>query len=294
MPSLHSWLLVVPLGIGGAAFFEHFRYLITHRHRNKKLRDFWEPEQLIPTPKPYGFWQTLGEYLLLPLTYAIGWIEPTTQIIWKQKFFHSLNVAGRFVNPFIEWEDRNTTDIFAYIKWQMTRKNRNGVPRNEEELAKTLPLLRPNFELLFQKSNLRRSDIAPEKELSESWHVESSKLEDSITVTWIGQSTCFVQMDGYNILTDPIFSNRTMGEWFGPKRLRPAPCQLADLPPIDIVLISHNHYDHLDSKSMEIIGNSATWYVPLGMKSWFNSYGIDNVLVSYVVRGTRLVGRVHA
>ena len=52
-------------------------------------------------------------------------------------------------------------------------------------------------------------------------------------------------MDGYNILTDPIFSTRTIGNWFGPKRLRPPPCKLSELPRVDIVLVSHDHYDHL-------------------------------------------------
>jgi N-acyl-phosphatidylethanolamine-hydrolysing phospholipase D len=261
--SKSSWLLIIPIGIGGAACFEHFRYLITHRHRNNKLKDFWEPLEIVE--KPYGFWHTLAEYLLLPVTYTIGYFEPTQK--WKQKLFDSLKVAGRYVNPFLEWEDRNTTDIFAYIKWQLTRNNRNGVPKDELELQKTLPLKTPNFEILFQKT----------RDLSESWHHVPSKLDDCITVTWIGQSTCFVQIDGYNILTDPIFSTKTMGEWFGPKRLRPPACKLSELPPIDIVLLSHNHYDHLDMKSMEEIGNSARWYVPMGMKSWFSSYGIDNV-----------------
>ncbi|RKO87544.1 beta-lactamase superfamily domain-containing protein, partial [Blyttiomyces helicus] len=93
-----------------------------------------------------------------------------------------------------------------------------------------------------------------------------------------GQSTCFVQMDGFNILTDPIFSSRTIGEWFGPKRLRPAPCQLADLPKIDIVLVSHNHYDHLDRAIVKELGNSVKWYIPLGLREWFKKFGVTNVV----------------
>ena len=264
---MKTWLWVIPIGITGVACFEHFRYIITHKQRKNKLLDFWEP---LGEPTSNGFWQTLGEYVLLPLTYTLGFANPATQ--WKQRFFHSLNVAGRFVNPFVEWQDRNTTNIFQYLYWQLTRKNRNGVP-GREELDKLLPLVQPNFELLFKISN----------KLSDSWHVEDKDtvpeecLDQLMTITWIGQSTCFVQMDGYNILTDPIFSTRTMGEWFGPKRLQPPACQLSDLPPIDIVLISHNHYDHLDVRTMEMIGNSATWYVPLGLKSWFLSFGIVNV-----------------
>lgn len=85
-------------------------------------------------------------------------------------------------------------------------------------------------------------------------------------------------MSGYNILTDPIFSSRTTGEYFGPKRLRPLPCRLADLPPVDIVLVSHNHYDHLDVEVMKEIGDKARWYVPLGLKSYLASYGISNCI----------------
>ncbi|KAI9014705.1 beta-lactamase superfamily domain-containing protein [Gaertneriomyces semiglobifer] len=99
-----------------------------------------------------------------------------------------------------------------------------------------------------------------------------------MTVSWFGQSTCFVQMDGYNILTDPVFSSRTVGEWLGPKRLRPAPCKLEELPKIDIVLISHDHYDHLDRNVVRELGNSVKWYVPLGLKDWFAGYGVTNVV----------------
>lgn len=221
--------IVVPLTIGGLACFEHMRHIYYAKHRKDKVKSHWEQ---IDTVEPTRYITTFADYLLLPLTYTLGWFEPIT--IWKQKFYHSLSVAGRYVNPFIEWQDRNATDLFAYVKWQLTRNNRNGIPKNTEELDRNLPLMEPNFNLLFKK--------AEPKDLSASWVVEQEK---DMTVTWIGQSTCFVQMDGYNILTDPIFSTRTMGEWFGPKRLRQAPCSLKDLPQPDIVLISHNHYDHL-------------------------------------------------
>lgn len=98
-----------------------------------------------------------------------------------------------------------------------------------------------------------------------------------MTCTWIGQSTCFIQLDRFNILTDPIFSPRTLGEWFGPKRLRPICCTLIQLPPIDFVLISHNHYDHLDLNVVLELGNSVHWFVPLGMRNWFNTHGVTNL-----------------
>jgi hypothetical protein len=85
-----------------------------------------------------GWYQLLGlvaDYLLLPITMFLGWFEfgsgPNHIPKWRQKLYHSLVVAGRFVNPFVEWEDKNTTNVFAYFKWQLTRNNRNGNPSNE-------------------------------------------------------------------------------------------------------------------------------------------------------------------
>ncbi|KAJ3086794.1 hypothetical protein HK102_012461 [Quaeritorhiza haematococci] len=85
-------------------------------------------------------------------------------------------------------------------------------------------------------------------------------------------------MDGFNILTDPIFSPRTVGEWMGPRRLRPTPCKLSDLPKVDIVIISHNHYDHLDIEVVKQLKDSVTWYVPMGLGKWFAKLGVTNVV----------------
>jgi len=77
---------------------------------------------------------------------------------------------------------------------------------------------------------------------------------DEISVTFINHSTLLIQVDGVNILTDPIFTQRTSSfSWIGPKRVRNPGINLADLPPIDVILVSHNHYDHLDIESLQLI-----------------------------------------
>jgi L-ascorbate metabolism protein UlaG (beta-lactamase superfamily) len=70
-------------------------------------------------------------------------------------------------------------------------------------------------------------------------------------ITFVNHSTFLIQVDGVNILTDPVWSERTSPfQWAGPKRMRPPGIRFEDLPKIDIVLLSHNHYDHLDLNTM--------------------------------------------
>ncbi len=103
------------------------------------------------------------------------------------------------------------------------------------------------------------------------------------TVTWIGHATFLIQMDGVNILTDPHFSERASPvSWAGPKRYTPPGLTLEELPVIDFVIISHNHYDHLDLKTVQKLRaqqekNPPMFYVPLGLQSWFKDAGIENV-----------------
>jgi L-ascorbate metabolism protein UlaG (beta-lactamase superfamily) len=103
-----------------------------------------------------------------------------------------------------------------------------------------------------------------------------------VTVTWLGHATALWQVGGLNILTDPHFTERASPLPFaGPKRLTKLPVALADLPRIDVVVISHNHYDHLDRPSVLALNKQAggppLFIVPLGMDLWLKHEGITNV-----------------
>ncbi len=102
-------------------------------------------------------------------------------------------------------------------------------------------------------------------------------------VTWIGHITVLAQLGGLNILTDPVFSERCFPvQWAGPKRATPPGMGLAQLPRIDVVLLSHNHYDHMDEASLLALarqaGGSPLFITPLGHQAWFARRGIHHVL----------------
>jgi N-acyl-phosphatidylethanolamine-hydrolysing phospholipase D len=101
-------------------------------------------------------------------------------------------------------------------------------------------------------------------------------------VTWVGHATALVQASGLNVLTDPVFSDRASPVQFaGPKRAQPPGLALAQLPRIDVVVISHNHYDHLDKNTVrglaEQAGGAPLFIVPLGVKAWIQALGTDHV-----------------
>lgn len=98
-----------------------------------------------------------------------------------------------------------------------------------------------------------------------------------LTVTWVGHASLLIQLDGLNILTDPMWSERASPVQFaGPRRwVRPG-IAFEDLPPLDVVLQSHNHYDHLDAATVRRLVRShgeASWIVPLGLASFVQKRG---------------------
>ena len=103
------------------------------------------------------------------------------------------------------------------------------------------------------------------------------------TLTWLGHATVLLQTSGVNIITDPIFSERASPVQFaGPKRQVPLMLAIDELPVIDVVFVSHNHYDHLDAATIRAFSArfpSAVYVVPLGFKPWLAAHGVPEAQV---------------
>ena len=100
------------------------------------------------------------------------------------------------------------------------------------------------------------------------------------SITWIGHATLLVQLDGVNFLTDPHWGERASPlSWAGPRRLSPPGLAFENLPRIDVVVISHDHYDHLDLGTVKRLAeqHDPLFLVPLGLKAWFADNGVSRV-----------------
>lgn len=122
---------------------------------------------------------------------------------------------------------------------------------------------------------------APERVPNDGAFLRENAKHSKPTVTWIGHSTMLVQMDHVTFLTDPIWSDTPSPVSFlGPRRLVDPGVRMQDLPPIDFVVVSHNHYDHLDLPTLTAIARrnpKARFFVPLENGALLREGGIDNV-----------------
>ena len=105
--------------------------------------------------------------------------------------------------------------------------------------------------------------------------------ESGLRVTWLGHSTMLVEIDGVRVLTDPVWGERTSPwTWIGPRRWYPPPIALEALPDVDVVLISHDHMDHLDTPTIEAMRDwDATFVTPLGVGAHLLYWGVPEARI---------------
>jgi L-ascorbate metabolism protein UlaG (beta-lactamase superfamily) len=116
---------------------------------------------------------------------------------------------------------------------------------------------------------------------------------DRIVVTMVGHASMLIQVSGLNILTDPVWSERTSPfSWTGPKRVNPPGIRIGDLPPIDIVVVTHNHYDHMDLETLRVLqGRDRPLFItPLGNDTIIHSRVADARITVMDWGGSETVG----
>jgi N-acyl-phosphatidylethanolamine-hydrolysing phospholipase D len=161
--------------------------------------------------------------------------------------YYTQNCRGCYA---ADWEGAVMPGFTGAMKWMATGK-RPKIP-NPEEAAK----------------------LAPSVAVQAHQLTSPPGGASAVQATWMGHASYLVQVGGVNILTDPVWSDRCSPVQFaGPKRFVPPPTALKDLPRIDIVSISHNHYDHLDTATVKALWDlfQPIFVVPRGMKSWFDT-----------------------
>jgi len=108
--------------------------------------------------------------------------------------------------------------------------------------------------------------------------VYATKPASGLRVTWMGHSSNLVEIDGLRVLVDPVWDLRASPvQWFGPKRFFSAPLALEDFPRIDVVLVSHDHYDHLGAGTVRRLAElqrEAQWVTSLGVGSILHEFGV--------------------
>jgi len=146
-----------------------------------------------------------------------------------------------------------------------------------------VPGFRGGMRMMREFREARRNgagDGAPERVAPAVTHPRGEARHFS--ATWIGHSSTLLQVGGLNVLTDPVFAERASPvQWLGPRRLVPPGLDLAGLPPIDVVLVSHNHYDHLDKAAVRRLARArpdTAWVAPLRLGDTLRNWGARHVV----------------
>ena len=127
----------------------------------------------------------------------------------------------------------------------------------------------------FLAGSERRVPAAPLPSVSPhpAW---ARPVQSGLRATWLGHSTVLLELDGARVLTDPVWSERASPlKVAGPRRFQPVPISIAELPPLDAIVLSHDHYDHLDRVTMiELARRGTPIYTALGVGARLESWGI--------------------
>ena len=152
------------------------------------------------------------------------------------------------------------------------KKFQNPIPTDEAGFGKMIPIL--NEYIKNKAENIPKKTLGP---FTTDASVYLTPPKNGLRVTLIGHSSLLIEIDGKRILTDPVWSDRvSFSSHFGPKRFFQPPLALDQLPPIDAIIQSHDHYDHLDKATIKyFVGKGIPFYCSLGVGQHLEKWGIE-------------------
>ncbi|TWR28096.1 MBL fold metallo-hydrolase [Mucilaginibacter achroorhodeus] len=165
-----------------------------------------------------------------------------------------------------------------------------SLARSRKEGAKyqnTISTTEGGFNIMFPMMREyinNKAETVPKKTLGPfktDMSIYQTPPSEGLRITWIGHSSLIIEIDGIRILTDPVWSQRvSFTQLMGPKRFFQPPLALANLPPIDLVICSHDHYDHLDEATIRFLADKNIPFITsLGVGKYLTAWGVKPELV---------------
>lgn len=179
--------------------------------------------------------------------------------------FSPIRFGGRYLNVTPEWREQGA---WEWLWWKVVHSTLWGSGGGFSDDVK-----RPGGAAYIERV-LPVEPLDVERLWGSDPHEPVAVRAQGVSYAWLGQSTCLVQLHGVTILTDPVFGDRPLESVLSPRRMRPMPCTLEQVRHVDVVLVSHNHYDHLDLSVARALPPSVQWIVPTGVGRLLTSQGV--------------------
>ncbi|WP_428328378.1 MBL fold metallo-hydrolase [Mucilaginibacter sp.] len=159
------------------------------------------------------------------------------------------------------------------------KKFQNPIPTNEVGFGQFIPIIKEQIN--------NKAENVPHKTLGSfktDIAVYDTPAESGLRITWVGHSSLLIEIDGKRILTDPVWSDRaSFTSLFGPKRFFKPPLALNELPALDAIIISHDHYDHLDKDTIKFFADKTIPFIcSLGVGQHLEKWGIEKNFINEV------------
>jgi L-ascorbate metabolism protein UlaG (beta-lactamase superfamily) len=155
----------------------------------------------------------------------------------------------------------------------------NPIPTHNPGFGKMIPILRE-----YAQNKAETVPVHPLGPFKTDSSVYKRRPASGLRITWIGHSSILIEIDGKRILTDPVWSERvSFLSFMGPKRFFESPLPLDELPKLDAVLISHDHYDHLDKNTIRFFAEkNIPFFCSLGVGQYLEKWGINRNFINEI------------